>query len=502
MLEVGTIFAKKYKVDQVLGRGGMGEVVAVTHLDLGRKMAIKLMLRHVLQNEEAVKRFLREAQAAASLRSPHTVIVHDFGTLDSGEPYIVMEHLEGHDLREERIAKGALAVTDALTYVQQACKALEEAHARGIVHRDLKPANLFLTRGLHGEPWVKVLDFGIAKLRGSGTEQAEVLTRTHALMGSPPYMSPEQFTSTREADARSDIWSLGVILYELLTGVLPFRGAGVFETRDEVRNTHPPPPSTVRPDIPPDLDSLISRCLEKAPDDRFQSVGELVQAMDAFMTQSRHQHDEPDAPTLLRLGGRTQMGATPAVTMSEPAQTVLSAGPLSSAVTASAAQRRRRGPLLVGVALFVGTVAMAGILAAVRHRDDPPRQEGPTTAATPSPSSADTISIATLVSVTPTAAVTAMPASGASGEPAMAGAASSSTSAVNVATTAGGRRTDTVSSTAPIAPLPAPTTVSAAVPGTPSSVASAAARSPGTPSSSPSASASTTKTSAWSGLHR
>src|SRR5512132_1665322 len=204
----GEVLAGKYRVERILGKGGMGVVVAAMHLQLGQRVAIKSLLEDATQ--ETVSRFIREARAAVRLKSEHTARVLDVGDLPDGAPYMVMEYLDGNDLSHLLRSGGALPTADAVLYVLHACEAMAEAHSIGIIHRDLKPANLFLTRGADGAPTIKVLDFGISKLMHEQQGEDEVqLTRTSALLGSPLYMSPEQLRSAREATVQSDIWSLG-----------------------------------------------------------------------------------------------------------------------------------------------------------------------------------------------------------------------------------------------------------------------------------------------------
>ncbi len=209
----------KYRVERVIGTGGMGAVVAATHLELEQTVAIKFLYTHAQNHPEALARFKREARAAVKLRSEHVARVIDVGQLESGAPFIVMEYLEGEDLGDVILARGALASNEAVGFVLQACEAVGEAHSLGIVHRDLKPKNLFLTKTAKGLPLVKVLDFGISKLI-TGDDLS--LTRTQSVIGSPNYMSPEQLRSARDVDQRADIWALGAILYELLTSHVPF----------------------------------------------------------------------------------------------------------------------------------------------------------------------------------------------------------------------------------------------------------------------------------------
>ena len=209
-VEQGDVLAGKYRVDRVLGVGGMGVVVAATHLQLEERVALKFMLPEAYGDPDLAARFTREARAAVKLKSEHVARVLDVGTLDTGAPYIVMEYLDGTDLADELHKKGPLPVHEAAEYVLQACDALAEAHALGIVHRDLKPANLFLTRRGDGSPLVKLLDFGISKT-SAFNDAGVAMTKTAAMMGSALYMSPEQMTSPKDVDARADVWALGTI---------------------------------------------------------------------------------------------------------------------------------------------------------------------------------------------------------------------------------------------------------------------------------------------------
>jgi len=285
-LQPGDTLLGKYRVERVLGKGGMGMVIAARHLQLGELYAIKIMLPEMVDHPEAVERFLREARASARLRGEHVARVHDVGTLDDGVPFMVLEFLEGSDLDHWLTTRGKLSVSEAAAYVYQVCEALVEAHGLGIVHRDLKPANLFLTRKADGTPCIKVLDFGISKDVTGADEVNSKLTKTGAIMGSPHYMSPDQLIDSKNVDGRSDIWALGIILYELVTGTMPFHAETMPEVIAKVLTVVPPPPSKVRPDVSTDFDTLVQRCMDKNRDTRFQSVQEVMQALAPLINPS------------------------------------------------------------------------------------------------------------------------------------------------------------------------------------------------------------------------
>jgi serine/threonine-protein kinase len=278
----GDVVLGKYRVEHVLGSGGMGVVVAARHLELDQPVALKFILPHALAGKGSVERFMREARAAVRLKSEHVARVYDVGRDAEDRPFMVLELLEGMDLAKLNKHRGPLPVADSVEYVLQACEALVEAHASGIVHRDLKPQNLFVTRRLNGTPLVKVLDFGIAKAFGPGAVGQMALTDSAAIIGSPLYMAPEQMRSARAAEVRSDIWALGVILYELLGGQAPFDGETVTEVCIRVVNEEPKPLAELRPGLDPPLVAIVMRCLEKEPEARFHNVAALAAMLDPF----------------------------------------------------------------------------------------------------------------------------------------------------------------------------------------------------------------------------
>ncbi len=309
-LREGAVVAGKYRVERVLGVGGMGIVVAARHILLDERVALKFLLPEALANGEAVGRFIREARAATRIKNEHVARVSDVGQLEDGSPFIVMEYLEGADIATWLVQRGALATEQAVDFVLQACEAIAEAHAQGIVHRDLKPANLFCTTRADGSLSIKVLDFGISKVTApTGTDRN--LTKTSSVMGSPVYMSPEQMQRSKGVDARTDIWALGVILFELLTGHTPFEAETVPELAIKVATEPAPPLRAFRPDAPVALELALARCLEKDRDRRFQTVGELAVALQSFGTSRARQSVEAVIGTLGRAGGATGQSLPP-----------------------------------------------------------------------------------------------------------------------------------------------------------------------------------------------
>jgi eukaryotic-like serine/threonine-protein kinase len=378
----GDVLAGKYRVERVLGKGGMGVVVAAKHLQLGQRVAIKFLLENA--SADIVSRFIREARAAVRLRSEHAARVLDVGDLPDGAPFMVMEYLEGNDLSHLVRSHGALPIADAVLYLLHACEAMAEAHSIGIIHRDLKPANLFLTRGADASQTIKVLDFGISKTLSDEPDEM-ALTKSTSLLGSPLYMSPEQLRSAREVTVQSDIWSLGAILYQLLVGAVPFDTRTFSELIMMVNIQPPPPMATLREGIPPGLEAAALRCLEKSPGARFANVGELAWAIAEYGPPEARASAEKSIRTLeaagIQVERRTEKsGAQPAppapapvpvpASASEPATATASTQQRSAPSTSSAtlagastpvtASPRPRGPLvMVGAAISVALVVTA-----------------------------------------------------------------------------------------------------------------------------------------------
>ena len=347
MFVEGSIVAGKFRIDRVLGHGGMGVVVAATHLGLGQRVAMKFLLPELGSDAAIVGRFIREARASAQLRGEHACHVSDVGTLDNGAPYIVMELLDGRDLASVLAASGPLPAAMVADYMVQACLGLAEAHAMQIVHRDLKPANLFLTQRPDGTPLIKLVDFGIAK---APTDANFQLTRTATVMGSPGYMSPEQLRSSRDADVRSDIWALGVILYELTTGRQPFTAESITELA--LRVAMDPTPVLVGGNIPRGFERVVQRCLEKDPARRFQDVAQLASALAPFGGPGTRDRALGVARVLAASPGPRASGPSPVVT---PVPTTLGG-------SAASVERPRGGGLRWGILTGVlGVVAIATI---------------------------------------------------------------------------------------------------------------------------------------------
>jgi len=388
---VGELVANKYRVERVLGRGGMGVVVAALHEQLGQRVALKMLLPSVTTNADVVARFAREARAAAKIRGEHVSRVLDVGELASGDPFIVMEYLEGKDLAETLHEGGPLTPQVAVDYVLQACEALAEAHAAGIVHRDIKPSNVFVTRRPDGSPLVKLLDFGISKALATSEGDGKGLTTTSSFMGSPVYAPPEQLAAARDVDARADIWAIGTILYEAVTGRTPFIGESVMKIASEIFTAAPTPPATLRPDLPEGLGAVILRCLEKRPDDRFQNVRDLAAALVPFA---------PGAGAAAARVARIYGGSLPPPVISPLADTVpaissvprppertpvpgsTSTGPSFAARKSSAPSAKGRGTYVLAAVAVVG--AIAGAFTLGRTQEERPAAATSTAMAPPS----------------------------------------------------------------------------------------------------------------------
>lgn len=322
-LQPGTLVQGKYRVEHVLGEGGMGIVVAAIHLGLDQRVALKILRSELRRMPGVVERFQREARAASKMEGAHVAKVLDVGALDDGTPFMVMEHLEGNDLSSVRRGGRPLPPALAVAYLIEACEAIVEAHGLGIIHRDIKPANLFLARKRSGRTEIKVLDFGISKLGGPGEADAG-LTGSAVAMGSAEYMSPEQMLSARDVDLRADIWSLGVCLYELCTARGPFAGASLGDTCAQVIHGAPPPPRGAAPQIPAGLEAIILRCLDKDRTKRFASAAELAVALLPFAARPPEdsslasRFSQPSLPLMIAPAAPPDPSAVTTLTLAAP----------------------------------------------------------------------------------------------------------------------------------------------------------------------------------------
>jgi serine/threonine-protein kinase len=366
LLKPGDLLMRKYRIERQLGAGAMGVVYAATNVDLGQRVAIKVLKPHAAEGNVKA-RFLREARASVRLKTEHVARVLDVGTTDDGAPYMLMEHLDGRDLGEELRARGPLPFEEAVEYVLQVCEALAEAHAAGIVHRDIKPSNLFLTTGTGGLPRVKVLDFGISKVVD------DVGLTGNLVLGSPLYMSPEHMQRSADVDARADIWSLGVTLYQLVAGTTPFHADQIAVVCALVFQKPPAPLSNYRADAPPGFEAVLGTCLEKERTRRFPNVAALAAAL------------VPYAPPRAALyAERAALALGENVVVSRPTAELPAASALVTAASTSA------GAPLTASAERSGAVAVSGEVASNSAALRAPMASSPAATGSPTVSAAMT----------------------------------------------------------------------------------------------------------------
>jgi eukaryotic-like serine/threonine-protein kinase len=397
----------RFRIDRLLGAGSMGFVVAAWHLELDQPVALKLLNPDMFEQSEAAVRFRREVRAAARIKSEHVCRVIDVGALEHGAPYMVMELLEGNNLEEELQRRGTLPVAEAVSYVLEAVEAIAEAHAAGIVHRDLKPANLFIARRADRSRQLKVLDFGISKSMIESHGPGDMsLTRTGVIIGSPLYMSPEQMRSTKDADTLSDIWAMGAILFQLVTGRPPYEGETIPELCAKLFSEDAPPPSTVRVGLPPALDVVLHRALARDPTRRFQSVAELGAALLEFAPGGRVHVERARRVLTAREGRPSSMAPGPASTESPTIQASVAAVALWSQLNGR--ERRRRYGLIVAA---IAAIGVAGFALSRQRLSAPATIERPTPAATLETVAQNTTTAAPTVALTaaPTVATQAPP---------------------------------------------------------------------------------------------
>jgi len=389
--KIGDIVAEKYRIESVAGEGGMGIVYRAHHLTLDQPIALKVLFGDAASRDTSVERFAREAQAAARISTKHVARVMDAGALADGRPFIAMELLEGENLetRLERENGGGIPVQDACDYMMQALTALGHAHAAGIVHRDIKPPNLFICKDADGQELVKVLDFGISKSHHSARRD-KVLTG-QSVLGSPAYMSPEQLRNASNIDARADLWSVGTVLYELLTGKLPFDAESVGEIFAAILEKDPVDPREVRGDLPEGLAEVLLMALRRDRDERFLTAIEFAQALAPF-TSERFRETPVALERLFSASGITvppSVRSLRAVTKA-PASEPRPISDSGSSLSVPRLATHRPGPLSRGlytagaVALIIAGVSTVGLVrgpaAVIRER--PPLGEEVTTATT------------------------------------------------------------------------------------------------------------------------
>jgi serine/threonine-protein kinase len=383
---IGRLVAGRYRVLKLLGAGGMGQVYLAEHEAIEKKVALKVLRAEYSRKEDIVTRFQQEAISASRIKHPNVLDVFDFGRVESGEAFLAMEFLEGHDLADELAKRGVLDPPRAIPIALQICRALGAAHSRGVVHRDLKPDNVFLQRTIDGDELVKIVDFGIAQLR-STEEVAKAepsrrrLTKTGMIFGTPEYMAPEQ-AAGRPADLRVDVYALGVILYEMFTGAVPFTGDSFMAVLAATLNQTPPPMRELNPDLhlSAELEALISRALAKNPAERFESMSALAVALVAtpeggpFASMLQGSIGEarsvfpraPAAPTAAQFGGKGPASVAPTAVMPKSPPTAVLGTPAADrkgtpeGQASSVAPAKKTSPLMLGGAVLAVTALAAG----------------------------------------------------------------------------------------------------------------------------------------------
>ncbi|HEV7559239.1 MAG TPA: protein kinase, partial [Kofleriaceae bacterium] len=366
-----------YQIVRLLGEGGMGFVYEATHEVLNRRSAIKVLRPELAGNASVVARFLQEAKAVNLIDHQNIVNVYDYGDGADGSVYFVMEFLDGETLDDLMRKRRPMAMPLFLHVFGQVCKALVAAHAKRVVHRDLKPANIFVTARENNPYFIKVLDFGIAQLRGEGAIAG--LTVAGSVMGTPQYMSPEQVTG-RPVDARSDVWALGVMLYRAATGVAPFRGDGFAALADKILHDTPAKASEHVPSIAPSLDTLIASCLERKAEDRCQSVAELVEGLER-VKRDCGLDDDAIARALEQDQGAT--GDSPAPTTAPTRGSLVESRPVYQGVVPT--QSRSKIKLAIGAGAAAVALAAGGYFAIGRSPSAPAAAATTTIATTPAP---------------------------------------------------------------------------------------------------------------------
>ena len=380
-LDPGEVIGGKFRIERPLGAGGMGAVVEATDVVLARKIALKIAHEELVADTASRHRFLREARAMAALEGAGFVRVFEVGSLPDETPFLAMELLQGEDLQKRLRNEGPLSLEELATFIGQACEALAEAHAMNLVHRDIKPSNLFVEKRKDGRETLRVLDFGISR---PADAKADALTQSAGVLGSPRYMSPEQALDPSDVDVRSDVWSLGVTMYELWTGKIPFEGASPMRLYKAIIETDPIPPSVHRPDTPPGLEAAILRALEKNREDRggvddlATALATLVPSVGAAASSARALLAGRSVPVRAASGPVDPQADT--ITSAAGAGTETAPG---MAGTSSPAERRPRR--WIGVAVVAGGALVAGGAALFIAADTAPSSARTAASVAPSP---------------------------------------------------------------------------------------------------------------------
>lgn len=362
----GKTLSGKYQLLSLIGKGGMGAVYLAEHLSLKNRVAVKLLHQETAKNETAVKRFYREAQAAAAIGHPNIVSVIDLGRADWGEPFIVMEYLQGSPLGDLLDSFGSLSHAQTVAILEPVLSALEAAHAKGIVHRDLKPDNIFLVLQPDGHIDVKVIDFGISKFTEKSAT-ATKLTQAGDLIGTPLYMSPEQVFGNA-VDQRTDVYAMGVILYEMLTGQRPFAGQNYTALLYQVLNKAVQPPRTIKGSIPRSLDKLVMCAMARPANERFPTIAAMNAALAATVTPEAKLKARTEVAALLH-----ELASTPPTSIKEKSTFGTMGATIGEVLTQS---QISRGLDELARDATVRTVRASGSEVAVRPSSRPPMPAG------------------------------------------------------------------------------------------------------------------------------
>jgi serine/threonine-protein kinase len=366
ILNPGTQFGR-YRIERRIGSGGMGAVYEATHTGLGKRVAIKALLPEMASEPEIQVRFLREGESAARIQHPHVVDIYDVGTQDD-ITYLVMEYLDGKDLAAVLRKKGSLSIQEATDIMLPVSAALMTAHEKGVIHRDLKPANIFLADGPHGQLTPKVLDFGISKLKTNSP--SEELTTTGALLGTPFYMSPEQAAGSKSLDARSDQYSLGVILYQCVTGKKPFEADSMYKILHRIVQGEFEPPRNVRPELPPEFERVLLTMMATKAERRFPTLNEVGKALLPFASGPVRARWEPIFGAQLASADLPSTYKQPAVAFAEPIGGITHANHAST-LRQDTRARPAKALIAAGVAMLV---IAAAVIAMITHERPAPIQ--------------------------------------------------------------------------------------------------------------------------------